>query len=744
MSAARHLPSPRPRGGSLERPLKRERWDSAAAAPSQHASIGVSGAGYASHGSLPGSLPGLGPASVGRGAGSAPVSGQGLGSHGADAHSGAGLASAGAPGLGTGGVGSLSHGVSTLTQGIPSLSQGVGTLTQGAMLPTGSQPAPGPLPAQAPAAALAAPPAPPAPPVFVIPSSVFERYRLGEVIGEGAFGRVYAAWERSPRELAAARRVLEARDAPGRAGAAGAGPGAAAGPGPGACGKAGGASANGAAAADGAANARGGSEAGARGGRAPSRASSAAPAHAHADGGASRGAGDAPRPPSSFRNGAKAFDAAGDGGRSRQSSAELAAGGHPPPSHHPHRRAASVDADRLGLSASDRAQAGSRCAIGPANGAADGDGSRARGAAPAPAAGASSAGPGAPGAAPDLSSPSCASPAASLGRSPLAIKVVSPSRPGEGACPTALREASLLSRLRHPNLASLKGVHADPAAGSLALVFGRLDDDLAGHLSSLRRRRAWLPRHSFVALSYQLLCALDFLHANWIVHRDLKPSNVLLSTLPGPEQGRLRLADLGLARPALEPLLPLGANGAVVTVWYRAPELLLGARHYTPAIDLWAAGCVLCEMLMLRVLFHGPEPRALDQAAFQAPQLSRIFDALGHPTDVGWEGVEALPRWRDNTEGVRARRPEHGALPLRRILWDRSPLLRAEPNPEPLFNLIESLLALDPSVRITAKDALKHPFFADDMVTARCNAFAAPPGGGPGGSGDKGDRRGGR
>merc|ERR1712091_33384 len=104
--------------------------------------------------------------------------------------------------------------------------------------------------------------------------------------------------------------------------------------------------------------------------------------------------------------------------------------------------------------------------------------------------------------------------------------------------------------------------------------------------------------HTVKSFLWQILMGLRHLHSNWVVHRDLKPSNILVMGA-GAEMGKVKIADFGLARSFQEPLQPLAENGVVVTIWYRAPELLLGAKHYTHAIDLWAAGCIFAELLRL-------------------------------------------------------------------------------------------------------------------------------------------------
>ena len=132
---------------------------------------------------------------------------------------------------------------------------------------------------------------------------------------------------------------------------------------------------------------------------------------------------------------------------------------------------------------------------------------------------------------------------------------------------------------------------------------------------------------------YQLLNGVLYLHSCHILHRDLKPAYILINT-----QGVVKIGDLGLARMIFEPLQPLfTGDKVVVTIWYRAPELLLGTRHYNKAVDIWAIGCVMAELAGLRPIFKGEEAKLekSKNVPFQKDQLLKIFEVRGTP-DGQW------------------------------------------------------------------------------------------------------------
>ena len=132
------------------------------------------------------------------------------------------------------------------------------------------------------------------------------------------------------------------------------------------------------------------------------------------------------------------------------------------------------------------------------------------------------------------------------------------------------------------------------------------------------------------SLTYQLLNGLLYLHDAHIIHRDLKPANILITA-----GGVVKIGDLGLARLTYQPLQPLlMGDKVVVTIWYRAPELLLGAKHYNKAVDVWAVGCVMAELASLRPIFKGEEAKldAKKNVPFQKDQMLKIVEVLGTPS----------------------------------------------------------------------------------------------------------------
>ncbi|XP_027351942.1 cyclin-dependent kinase E-1-like isoform X2 [Abrus precatorius] len=279
----------------------------------------------------------------------------------------------------------------------------------------------------------------------------------------------------------------------------------------------------------------------------------------------------------------------------------------------------------------------------------------------------------------------------------IAIKKFKQSKDGDGVSPTAIREIMLLREIAHDNVVKLVNVHINHADMSLYLAFDYAEHDLYEIIRHHRDKVSQpINQYTVKSLLWQLLNGLNYLHSNWIIHRDLKPSNILAMG-DGEEHGVVKIADFGLARIYQAPLKPLSENGVVVTIWYRAPELLLGAKHYTSAVDMWAVGCIFAELLTLKPLFQGAEVKATPNP-FQLDQLDKIFKVLGHPTLEKWPSLANLPHWQQDTQHIQGHKYENASLYNVVHLSPKSPA----------YDLLSKMLEYDPRKRITAAQALEH------------------------------------
>ncbi|KAG0367883.1 Cyclin-dependent kinase catalytic subunit [Gamsiella multidivaricata] len=182
----------------------------------------------------------------------------------------------------------------------------------------------------------------------------------------------------------------------------------------------------------------------------------------------------------------------------------------------------------------------------------------------------------------------------------VALKKIRLENEDEGVPSTAIREISLLKELKHVNVVQLLDIIHDET--KLYLVFEFLDLDLKKYMDILPTTTgAGLPMDQVKDFLYQLLRGVEFCHSRRILHRDLKPQNLLID-----EHRTLKLADFGLARAFGIPLRTY--THEVVTLWYRAPEILMGSRHYSTAVDMWSVGCIFVETITKKPLFPGKSP----------------------------------------------------------------------------------------------------------------------------------------
>ena len=164
----------------------------------------------------------------------------------------------------------------------------------------------------------------------------------------------------------------------------------------------------------------------------------------------------------------------------------------------------------------------------------------------------------------------------------------------DGVPATALREIAILRELKHQNIIEL--MHVFHTEKSLYLAFEYCDSDLKQYMRSIGNK---LSSNEVQSYCWQLINGLAWCHSHRIFHRDLKPQNLLVQ----PSKGLLKLGDFGLTRAFSLPLRTY--THEVVTLWYRPPEILLGAKDYGCPIDMWAVGCVLGEMTTGRPMFPG-------------------------------------------------------------------------------------------------------------------------------------------
>lgn len=242
----------------------------------------------------------------------------------------------------------------------------------------------------------------------------------------------------------------------------------------------------------------------------------------------------------------------------------------------------------------------------------------------------------------------------------------------------------------------------------LYLVFEFLDQDLKKYMDSVGGP---LDRMLIKSYMYQLLEAMLFCHQRRVFHRDLKPQNLLID-----KDGVLKVADFGLARAFGVPIATY--THEVLTLWYRAPEILLGGKHYSPAVDIWSIGCIFAELCNRQALFPGDSEidqlfkifRCVLKVVIQKVTNFFFHRVLGKPTEQTWPGVTDFPDYKSSF-------PNFVPKAMNTIVSD----LDANG-----VDLLESMLIYEPSKRITAKDALNHPYF-DDLKALKKQSLSGNP-----------------
>lgn len=260
----------------------------------------------------------------------------------------------------------------------------------------------------------------------------------------------------------------------------------------------------------------------------------------------------------------------------------------------------------------------------------------------------------------------------------IAIKEIKTGLFKDGLDMSALREVKYLQELRHINVIELVDVFSSSNNLNLVLEFLPWDLEVLIKDQSITFKPADIKSWLLMTLR-----GIHHCHRNFILHRDLKPNNLLIAP-----DGQLKIADFGLARSLGNANEDLSSN--VVTRWYRAPELLFGAKHYTTSIDVWSVGIIFAELMLRTPYLPGKD---------DIDQLDVTFRALGTPTEHNWPNVSSLPLY--NALKVY---PEPSRQELRN---------RFSAATEKALNLLIHMTQLDPSKRCDLTQALLHDYFIE-------------------------------
>jgi cyclin-dependent kinase 7 len=270
---------------------------------------------------------------------------------------------------------------------------------------------------------------------------------------------------------------------------------------------------------------------------------------------------------------------------------------------------------------------------------------------------------------------------------------------------TTIREIKIMKKLVHKNLMNLVDIFSEEGdteeSTSVSLVMPFMQTDLG---SVFNDRSIIFTMAHVKGIMVQILAGLEFMHKHWFIHRDLKPANVFLDT----QNGVCKIGDFGFARNYATPhsgihgrKRPFGGNMTpiVVTQWYRAPELFFGSTYYGPGVDIWAAGCILCEMLPRRKTTSGSFRGPIFDASSDIEQLQKIFELTGTPSDETWPLAKELPKFTLFTH-----------LPPPSVPWPETSFPESCAAAAGTAEFIAGLLAIDPNDRITAEEALSSEF----------------------------------
>jgi serine/threonine protein kinase len=246
----------------------------------------------------------------------------------------------------------------------------------------------------------------------------------------------------------------------------------------------------------------------------------------------------------------------------------------------------------------------------------------------------------------------------------------------DGVQPSIIREISILKSLSGAeNVVQLQTIFTE--GRDVFVVMEYLENNLKNYCRKNKLKHCDIKR-----IMYQILNGMNHCHEKGIMHRDMKTENILVAS-----DGYIKLADFGLARECLHGP-EFCYSPEVMTLPYRAPEILLGCKTYNSEADMWSVGCIFVELLTGKRVFGGD---------CEIDTIYRIFQVMGTPQESDWPGVSQLKYYKTTF-------PKWKAIPLK----DK---LQIQGLCENGLDLMERLLSCDPSKRISAFDALNHPYF---------------------------------
>ncbi|KAL7509747.1 hypothetical protein ACHAXN_008919 [Cyclotella atomus] len=272
----------------------------------------------------------------------------------------------------------------------------------------------------------------------------------------------------------------------------------------------------------------------------------------------------------------------------------------------------------------------------------------------------------------------------------------------EGFPISALREISVLLALSHECIVTVREMVVGSSHDKVFMVMTCYEMDLQAAMKKGPGATVPFAQSEVKFMMHQLLSAMAHVHENWYLHRDVKTSNILVH-----KSGRIALCDFGLARKYEVPARKM--TQMVVTLWYRAPELLFGESEYGPEIDLWSVGCIFGELLIKDAILQGKG---------ELDQIQKTFSLMGTPTDETWPEFASLPssgtfKWKSRDSNEFGKKFQINS-------FSSTGQTYLDPTG---FDLLSKLLTLNPKNRITASDALKHAYFSDGVKMQVPNFF---------------------